>query len=148
MKKFYKIPVTERIVHINNKSLLKILKEKYPNLYDRENLRIELTYGHTEPGIMTPQLETLINNHNKETSLLYEKMGVPQFIIATKEESEEPKELATGLLLETKAVRGFFNMREISQEDAKLYLEQNPDYVEITTNLLETEVKKVIVKKN
>ena len=60
MKKYYKIPMTERIAKINDISLFDILKDNYPDLYNREKGRVELQYGGTNPGVMTPQLEEAV----------------------------------------------------------------------------------------
>ena len=67
MKKYYKIPMTERIVFANNMSLFQILKDHYPDLYNREQGRIELTYGGDNPGVMTPQLEKHVKDYNHQT---------------------------------------------------------------------------------
>ena len=61
MNKYYKIPMTERIIKVNDTSLFDILLEHYPDLYNREKGRVELQYGIPEPGIMTPQLEEAVN---------------------------------------------------------------------------------------
>lgn len=54
MKKYYKMPMTERIIKVNDTSLFDILRAHHPNLYNRENGCVELQYSIPGPGIMTP----------------------------------------------------------------------------------------------
>ena len=81
MKKYYKIPMTERVVLVNGETLFSILSEVHPELYTREKGRIELQYGLTqEPGIIEPGLQKLVDEYNEGTKELYRQLGVPTHI--------------------------------------------------------------------
>ena len=54
MKKYYKIPMTERMIKVDGTSLFDILKDNYLDLYNREKGRVELQCGGSNPGVMTP----------------------------------------------------------------------------------------------
>lgn len=111
MKKYYKIPMTERIVSANGQSLFQILEEYYPDLYNREKGRVSLTYDVTEPGVMTPELEKAVNAYNAETKAIYKAMGVPQFIIGYRVGDEPPVEYVTKTPLSAKGYNGFIESR-------------------------------------
>ena len=147
MKKYNKIAMTERIVFANNMSLFQILKDHYPDLYNREQGRIELTYGGDNPGVMTPQLEKHVNDYNHQTSLLYKAMGVPQYIIATQEADEPIKEYATDTILTTRGINNVLLGRKVTEEAAYKYLDETTSYIEMATKFLKKEEKKSLVKK-
>lgn len=131
MKKYYKIPMTERIVQVNTVSLFQILQEHYPDLYNRELGRIELTYGGDNPGVMTPQLEEMVNEYNAETKALYKAMGVPQYIIGFKNEDDVIVEYATKTPLDESGLGCFISGREVSQTEAYTYLDDEKNYIEV-----------------
>lgn len=135
MKKYYKIPMTERIVSINGKSLFNTLQDNYPDLYNRELGRVELTYGGPEPGIMTPQLEREVDEYNAETARLYQAMGVPSHIIGVKNDEGEVFEYVTGLPLETRGYTSMFSGRGVSQLEAYNYLDNQINYSEVVTEM-------------
>lgn len=129
MKKFYKIPMTERIVMTEKGSLIDILKEQYPELHQRELDRIELTYGHNNPGYMTPELEETVSKYNKETAMMYKAMGVPQYIIAKEKDGGDVIEHITGTKLITRCNSILYG-REINAIEAHEYIEGIPNYTE------------------
>ena len=147
MKKYYKIPMTERVVSANGETLFKILQDQYPDLYNRELGRIELTYGGTEPGVMTPQLEEAVNDYNAQTSLLYKAMGVPQYLIAIKEDDKEVKEYVTGTILTAGGLGCLLEGRQVSQTTAYQYLDETPNYMDKVAQLFPKEEKKSLIKR-
>lgn len=145
MKKYYKIPMTERIVKVDDTSLFDILQEHYPDLYNREKGRVELQYGGTNPGIMTPQLEEIVSEYNHETDLMYLEQGVPKYIIAVDTDGEV-KEYATGTELQTHGMGSLLQGREVSQTQAYEYLDTTANYIEVVGNLFAKEEKKELKK--
>ena len=85
MSKYYKIPLTERVVGVSTGSLYKTLRENYPDLYNREVGRMDLKYGDSKH---TTDKDTM-DRYNKETSMMYKAMGLPEFIIAVETVSGE-----------------------------------------------------------
>jgi hypothetical protein len=145
MKKYYKIPMTERIIKVDGTSLFDILKDNYPDLYNREKGRVELQYGGSNPGVMTPQLEEVVGEYNKETDMLYKLQGVPKYIIAINN-GETIKEYVTGKSLESIGGGCIFQGREVSQKEAYDYLDNTENYAEIVGKLLVKEDKKTLKK--
>ena len=145
MKKYYKIPMTERIIKVDGTSLFEILLEHYPDLYNREKGRVELQYGGTNPGVMTPHLEEVIEEYNRETDELYKLQGVPKYIIATGDD-ELIKEYVTGQPLETIGHGYIFLGREVSQLEAYKYLDETDNYSEIVGKMLVKEDTKTLRK--
>lgn len=145
MKKYYKIPMTERIIKVDDTSLFDILKDNYPDLYNREKGRVELQYGGSNPGVMTPQLEEVVREYNKETDMLYKQQGVPKYIIAINN-GETIKEYVTGKPLETIGGGCIFQGREVSQLEAYNYLDTTENYIEIVGKLFAKEDKKTLRK--
>ncbi len=149
MKKYYKIPMTERIVLVNGETLFSILSEVHPELYIREKGRIELQYGLTqEPGIIEPGLEKLVDEYNAGTKDLYRQLGVPTHIIAMKDEEGNLVEYATKTKLEEFGQGSFISCREVSQEEAYAYLDsQNNYYGETAKFFPQKEQPKCLLKK-
>lgn len=145
MKKYYKIPLTERIAKINDISLFDILKDNYPDLYNREKGRVELQYGGDNPGVMTPQLEEAVKDYNQETDLMYASLGVPKYIIAVSND-DEVKEYATGAKIEMFGYGCVLQGREVPQTQAYEYLDKAPNYVGVVNNLFAKEEKKELKK--
>lgn len=145
MKKYYRIPMTERIAKINDISLFDILKDNYPDLYNREKGRVELQYGGTNPGVMTPQLEEVIKEYNQETDLIYASLGVPKYIIAVSHE-DDIKEYVTGTVIKTNGIGYVLQAREISQLQAYQYLDNTPNYNEVVGKMLVKEKNKELKK--
>ena len=145
MKKYYRIPMTERIAKINDISLFDILKDNYPDLYNREKGRVELQYGGTNPGVMTPQLEEVIKEYNQETDLIYASLGVPKYIIAVLHE-DDIKEYVTGAVIKTNGIGYVLQAREISQLQAYQYLDNTPNYNEVVGKMLVKEKNKELKK--
>lgn len=145
MKKYYRIPMTERIVKVDGISLFEILENHYPDLYNREKGRVELMYGGTNPGVMTPQLEEVVKDYNNTTDLLYKALGVPKYIIAIKDESGI-REYATQTALEVPSNGSILTGREVSQITAYQYLDSTTSYIEITNKLFVNEEKKTLKK--
>ena len=141
MKRFYKIPMTERIVMTGNVSLIEILKEQYPELHERELCRIELTYGHNNPGYMTPELEKTVADYNEETAIMYKAMEIPQYIIARQEDEGEITEHVTGTKL-TVRCNSILYGREINVIDAYQYMNSIPKYSESVHQFFENEKEK------
>ncbi len=149
MKKYYKIPMTERVILVNGESLFSVLSEVYPELYSREKGRIELQYGLTqEPGIIEPELEKLVDEYNAGTKDLYRQLGVPTHIIAMKNEEGNLFEYATKTPLEEFGHGTFISCREVSQEQAYDYLDKQDNYYEVAAKLFpQKEHPKSLLKK-
>lgn len=82
MNKYYLIPTTESDIYFNDKSLGNILEEYYPELFRREEERIDILYS-TSPLISMPASERRrYNEHNAETKKMFDKKQVPQYLIA------------------------------------------------------------------
>ena len=145
MKKYYKIPMTERIIKVDDTSLFDILKEHHPDLYNREKGRVELQYGIPEPGIMTPQLEEAVKEYNQETARIYCEQSVPTHIIAV-DNDDEVREYATGTVLQTFGYSSILQGREVSQQEAYEYLDNTPYYIEAVGKIFAKEDKKSLVK--
>ena len=145
MKKYYKIPMTERIIKVDGTSLFDILKDNYPDLYNREKGRVELQYGGSNPGVMTPHLEEVVGEYNKETDMLYRIQGVPKYIVAIGD-GESIKEYVTGKPLETLGGGCIFQGREVSQLEAYKYLDATENYAETVGKLLVKEDAKTLKK--
>lgn len=149
MKKYYKIPMTERIATINNQSLFKTLQENYPELYERELGRVELTYGGPNPGAFTPQLESEVEKYNQETARIYQSMGVPFYIIGAQENEDCITECITGLPIETTYGRNtIITGQEISKQEAYEYLSNQENYSSVISNMfVKKEEPKTLFKK-
>ena len=145
MKKYYKIPMTERIIKVNGTSLFDILQDHHPDLYNREKGRVDLQYGIPEPGIMTPQLEEAVNTYNQETKRLYKEQHVPTHIIAIGEE-EHITEYVTHTPLQTFGQGCFLLGREVSQQEAYEYLNETENYIEEVSKMLAKQEKKTLRK--
>lgn len=149
MNKYYKIPMTERIVSLNKKTLFQTLQENYPELAKREKGRVELTYGGNEPGAMTPQLEETVRKYNAETANVYRQMGVPSHIIGFQKEEGGIVEYITGVPIETSyGSTSVLTGREISQKEATQFLTEESNYYDTVSNLfLKKEEPKSFIKK-
>ena len=88
MNKYFLVPVTSKNVKLNGMTLKDILKEVDLELYDREEERLVLTYGHEKDP-------KKINEFNTQTRKLYAKKGVPEKIIVLSESDGELAELQT-----------------------------------------------------
>lgn len=125
MSKYYKIPLTERAVSLSSGSLYKNLRENYPALYNREVGRMDLKYGDARHHTDSKTME----KYNKETSILYKEIGLPEFIIAVEKVSGEGiQEISTSTPLI--ASKEFLRTRNVSKETAILYIEKEEDYSE------------------
>lgn len=129
MKKFYKIPMTERIVMTEKGPLIDTLKEQYPQLHQRELERIELTYGHNNPGYMTPELEKTVAEYNEKTAIMYKALDVPQYIIAQQEDDGDIIEYSTKTKLIIRC-NSTLTGREINVIQAYDYMQEIPSYEE------------------
>lgn len=145
MKKYYRIPMTERIVKVDGISLFEILQKHYPDLYNREKGRVELMYGGSNPGVMTPQLEEAVKDYNQETDVMYHALGVPKYIIAIKDESGI-REYATKTTLEVPSNGSILTGREVSQTTAYQYLDSTTNYIGITNKMFVKEENKSLKK--
>lgn len=145
MEKYYKIPMTERLIAANDVALIKILEEEYGYLYDREIGRIKLTYGSNTPKVMTPQLEEEIKEYNQQTAQKYKDMCVPQYIIAVKENGAI-REYETGAIITARGA-GLLDVREVSKEEVTQYLQETEEYYfEETSKFFQKEKNKCFVK--
>lgn len=143
MTKYYKIPLTERVIGTKNGSLYKTLRENYPELYTREVGRMDLKYGDQKNMVDT----SIIADYNKETSVMYETLGMPEFIIAVEKISGRGiKEISTStpLIILSKEV---LKARLVSKESAISYIEGKEEYSEKIANFFSTSNKKELVKK-
>lgn len=140
MKKFYKIPMTERIIKVGNTSLLEILQNNYPLLYDREKGRINLQYH----VLLTKEK---LEEYNRETNLMYAKEGIPKYIIAVGN-NNYLMELSTGIKLSGIEHSSILKERRVSKEDAYEYISNEKDYVGNVTKLFSKEIPKSLKKIN
>ena len=143
MSKYYKIPLTERIVGTSSGSLYKLLRENYPELYDREVGRMDLKYGNKDNIVNS----NTIADYNRQTSLLYKAMGIPEFIIAVEIVTGggiEEISTSTPLMVSSKK---FLKTRKVSKEDATSYIEEVTDYSEKIANYFTSANKKGLEKK-
>lgn len=149
MKKYYKIPMTERIVLVNGETLFSILSDVHPELYTREKDRIEIQYGLTqEPGIIEPELQKLVDEYNEGTKELYRQLGVPTHIIAINDEEGNLFEYATKTPLEEFGHGSFVSCREVSQQEAYEYLDSQNNYYEETAKFFpQKDTVKSLIKK-
>mgnify|MGYP003302588301 CR=1 FL=1 len=136
---YYKIPMTERALMVENVPLIKLLQEKYPILYKREMGRIELTYGGDKQ-------ESAVNKYNMQTAALYKCLGVPQYIIVEKDRGGELKEYSTATVLTTN-VSSLLDGREISSEEVYEYLCESKKYDDEVQAFFSKEDKKEKIKK-
>ena len=131
MKKIYLIPVGDQNVYCGDKSLKNILKESYPELFQREEHRLEILRsvhsGHSMSNFMRKRYIT----YAYETMKLFDRMRVPEYLIAVETE-DGVREFLTGVELES-----YFpiahTVRDISREDAEKYYVRT-DYEEKVEN--------------
>ena len=140
MKKYYKIPMTERVFKINGVSPIDILRYNYPHLYNREQGRMELQYS-TNPIFMSPQQAQTIDEYNEVTNMMYNLQGIPKYIIAVSDGSDI-KECATRVTIETFGYDCLLKEREVSKIHAHEYLNKTSNYIETMHNLLIPKEKK------
>lgn len=139
MKKYYKVPMTERGIMVENVSLIKLLEKKHPILYKRELGRLELTYNGDKQ-------EIAVNKYNTQTAVLYKFLGVPQYIIVERDASGLLREYTTSTVLTTNA-GSLLDGREISSEQAYEYLSGLKKYDDQVHALFAKEDKKEMIKK-
>ncbi len=135
MNKYYKIPMTERVVSVGERSLYQILQDNYPELYNRELGRVELTYGGENPGVMSPELESIVDEYNQETTAIYKAAGIPQYIIGFVGQDGTLVEYSTKTPLLMRSNFSFIFSREVSQQEAYRYLDEEPNYISVTDYL-------------
>ena len=143
MSKYYKIPLTERVVGVSTGSLYKTLRENYPDLYNREVGRMDLKYGDSKH---TTDKDTM-DRYNKETSMMYKAMGLPEFIIAVETVSGEGiKEISTStpLIISSKEI---LKSRNVSKETAILYITEEKEYSEKIANFFTRRNQKNLCKR-
>lgn len=134
MKKYYKIPLTERLVYVGEKSLYQILQDNYQELYNREVGRIELIYGDHKSRVMTSTLQEKIDAYNTETKKLYKTMNVPTHIIGF-DNNGDLVEYATKTPLNCCSKETFLHCRQVSQLEAYEYLNNQDGYLDMTDKL-------------
>lgn len=137
--KFYKIPLTDRMIKIEGKSLIEILQEKFPELYEREMERINIQYEDC-PGSTNPVLEKILKEYNTKTNLCYQEEKLPTYLLAIQKD-DEIREYATNTPL-TANHKTFTELREVTPEQFNTYLDQNPNYEEEIPKFLEQEKNK------
>ena len=143
--KYYKIPMTERIIKVDGISLFEKLQEHYPDLHNREKGRIELQYGENTSGIVTPNLKEVVGEYNRKTDNLYRIYGVPKYIIAIGK-NEELREYVTGKTLEQMG-QGYIALgREVSCKEALEYLNNTENYTNVINKMLIQEDSKSLKK--
>ena len=121
MEKYYLIPVTEYYIYIGDKTLRDILKNRYEELVQKEEERINILYS-TSPVVKMPySVQVKYNKHNEETSKRYEELCVPQYLIAYKK-GRRIREISTDTILFAKH-SCHFDIREVSKEKALNYFE-------------------------
>lgn len=147
--KYYKIPVTHRMIKMNGRSLFKILKEFYPELYQRELERVELTYGGDEPGSMTPQLEMALEKFQSQTDEMYLELGVPKFIIGFETDDGQILESNTRTPMTTNhKIDNIFQVYEVSRDEALNAINEERNYQDATAQMYSApEPEKTFYKK-
>lgn len=143
MTKYYKIPMTERIIGTSFGSLYKLLRERCPKLHDREIGRLALKHGSSD--VSQSELKEQLTKYNQETSAMYELLKIPEFIIAVDNNVTGIVEISSSIPLEV-TCKEFLPARKISEEEAKQYVEKNPNYSEIVSNFFVQEKAKELNK--
>lgn len=82
MKKYYLIPLTEKDIYLNDKSLRSILDSLYPELLQREIDRINILYSVSPLIEMPTSVKQRYEQHNIETKKMYDEAQVPYYLIA------------------------------------------------------------------
>ncbi len=116
MRKYYLIPLTDRAIYLNEKPLETILKEKFPKLYKREEERIDILYSN---GYDSEIPRERLDRHNEKTKEIYEKMQIPEYIIACGND-KSAKEVITGIKLSGKYPAAL-GVRKTSKERLEEY---------------------------
>lgn len=143
MSKYYKIPLTERVVGTSTGSLYKMLRDNCPELYSREIGRMDLKYGDKKNMVD----ESIIADYNKETSRMYETLRMPEFIIAIEKvpgAGIEEISTSTPLIVSSKE---FLRTRMVTKEIATSYIDAKDEYSEKIANFFSITKQKELVKK-
>lgn len=129
MEKYYLIPMTDRDIYIDDKSLCSILKESHPILMDREEERIDILYS-TSPLVRMPITEEIrYKKHKEETKKMYHELQVPEYIIAYGNECEA-REILTNAEIISRYLAAL-SIRGVTKEKAKEYYYINNYYEKI-----------------
>ena len=137
MKKYYCIPITDaNVLHAGATLKDHLMIVDYP-LYCRDVSFKEFFYGRIYPDIPTnQQLEDMFNEENNFMKVSFKEKNLPESIIAVSEENDF-YEISTKEKLQ-KATRLLDNMYGITEEEAKVILEDNPNYIEFVNHFFET----------
>lgn len=83
-EEYFLIPLTSNSAYIDGKCLNDILKETYPELYQREIFKIRLLHSTKVIGFGPKIKEDLAkcSKYIAETSEMYRQMNVPEYLIA------------------------------------------------------------------
>lgn len=80
-KNYYKIPIFEQNIKIDNISLKEILKQDYQSLYDLYDERISIIWERGDEGLTKKQNESLNQNKEKREKKA-EKLFIPLYLLA------------------------------------------------------------------
>lgn len=117
IKSFYLIPITDSSIYLNNKPLRDILESSHPELIRREDERINILYS--EGLDMSESLEEEYEQYVINTKKLYDKMQVPEYLIAYGND-KHAKEIITNSEI-TAEFSAALGCRRVSIEKAEKY---------------------------
>ena len=136
MKKYYCIPVTDSNVYHNGQSLKDHLMIVDYSLYCRDVSFKEFFYGRIYSDIPTnQQLEEMYQDEKEYMKKAFQEQKLPESIIAVAEE-DNIYEISTNEKLKN-FTRLLDSMYGITAEEAKKYLEENPNYSEYVSLFFE-----------
>lgn len=82
--KYYLISIAlANDIFFNGKSLKQLLEEFYPELYKRENERVNILYSVSPLVSLPPEVRKKYEAYVHETSEIYKRLEVPEYLIAT-----------------------------------------------------------------
>lgn len=131
MKKIYLIPVGDQNIYCGDKSLKNILKESYPELFQREEHRLEILRSVHSVHSMSDFMRRRYITYAYETMKLFDRMRVPEYLIAVETE-DGVREILTGVELESHFPIALM-VRDIGREDVEKYYVKT-DYEEKVMN--------------
>lgn len=119
MKKYYLIPMTEKDIYLNNKSLGSILASSCPELSQMESERVDILYSVSPKLKMPINVEQKYKQHIIKTKKMYDESLVPYYLIAYGD-GKCVKELVTETEI-TSEYPAALEVRSVSKEEVKEY---------------------------
>ena len=138
-REYYLVTLKENDVYLNEVSLRNILEKLYPELAKMEEKRVDLIYSERIGTPMSESLKRKISCHKENTKRMYDKLQVPQFLIAYKTGDLSVKEIFTGKQLTSK-YPAILGIKSVSKEKVIEYFK--------TTNYSEKICKFILAVNN